>query len=160
MFGHLGQRRLQLMVGSIWTSRVSKWKKVYCWQAGARGAAGRRGCSSPGRSTGWLLAVSVGLLPGSFAPNQMGWVVADIGILFIALRFRMLYWGYNICIYCIQYMGWNVYLYYYVYLFFTVLKGTCTLSKLHDTLKDIRNELKCQHIFRDVYYHCEVVRIA
>lgn len=34
-----------------------------------------------------LPAASVGLVPGRFAPHQMGWVGAEIGVLFIALHF-------------------------------------------------------------------------
>ena len=36
--------------------------------------------------------------PDVFAPHQKGWVVVEIGILFIAVHFVMLCWGYRICI--------------------------------------------------------------
>ena len=47
---------------------------------GAPGEEGRFG------GTMRLPAASVGLLPGRFAPHQMGWVGAEIGV-FIALHF-------------------------------------------------------------------------
>lgn len=97
-----------------------------------------RGAGSPGRRGGWrggtgargLLAASVGLLPRRFATHQMGWVVTEIGILFIALHF-------------VRCTGDII----YVYNIFTVQAEvhTCVAMCMHFSLH-VREYLHCPHL--------------